>query len=190
MGTGCIAYSKVGERLTQYGGFGYLFDDGGDGYNLGRDAIHAALYDETNGGSHTLITEILAKKTGKSANDMITSFYEKGKTYIASFSRVVFEAYDRGDKVAEKIIKKNMAEIANLIQSASADFADSVSPIKVVFVGGLTARSDVLFGYIRDGLKSSSRFHLSVYPFEPVLGALKSAGAPVDTQKDNDIMRL
>ncbi len=189
MGTGCIAYSKVGERLTQYGGFGYLFDDGGDGYNLGRDAIHAALYDETNGGSHTLITEILAKKTGKSANDMITSFYEKGKTYIASFSRVVFEAYDRGDKVAEKIIKKNMAEIANLIQSASADFADSVSPIKVVFVGGLTARSDVLFGYIRDGLKSSSRFHLSVYPFEPVLGALKSAGAPVDTQKDNDIMR-
>ena len=186
MGTGCIAFSKVGEETRQYGGYGYLFDNGGDGYNLGRDA---ALYDETNCGKHTLITELLANKTGKSANEMCSTFYEKGKTYIASFSKVVFEAYDRGDTVAEKIINDNMAEIANLISSASADFDDVSSPIKVVFVGGLTARSDVLFTHIRSHLKNNSRFHLSVYPFEPVLGALKTAGAPIDTQNDNGITR-
>lgn len=189
MGTGCIAFSKIGEELTQYGGYGYLFDNGGDGYNLGRDAIHAALFDEANCGAHTLITEILASKTGKSANEMYPTFYEKGKTYIASFSRVVFEAYDRGDTVAKKIVDENMAEIANLIRSAAADFSDMKSPIKVVFVGGLTSRSDVLFTHIRNHLKNNQHYHLSVYPFEPVLGALKSAGSPVDTQSDNNITR-
>lgn len=187
MGTGCVAFSKVSEKLTQYGGFGYLFDNGGDGYNIGRDAIHAALYDETGGGCHTEITKLLYKRNGCSSDEFLAKYYEKGKSYIASFSKEVFEAYDRGDAVAEKILYKNMAEIANLVDTALGDF--DKKPVKTVFVGGLTKRSDVLFKFIREQMKHKDDVEMSVYPFEPVLGALKLAGASVNTESDNGITR-
>lgn len=189
MGTGSVAFSQVGGKLKQYGGFGYLFDDGGNGYSIGRDAIHAALYEESGCGEHTLITGLLAKENGASAMNMETKLYERGKRYIASFSHVVFEAYDLGDKVAEKILRANMAETANLIDSALADFEKSAKPVKVVVVGGLSKRSDVLFGFINESLKNRDAVALSVYPYEPVIGAVRRAGAPIDTQSDNGITR-
>ena len=189
MGTGSVAFSKVGERSCQYGGFGYLFDNGGNGFSLGRDAIHAALYDETGGGEHTLITKLLAERNGRSSNDMITEYYGKGKSYIASFSGIVLEAYDKGDAVAGKILAANMKEIANLIDTALEDFAGEEKPVKVVFVGGLTARAGTLFPMIEEKLKNPGKVNLSVYPYEPVLGALKRAGAKVDLSHNNGINR-
>ncbi len=189
MGTGSVAFTQKNGKHKQYGGFGYLFDNGGNGYSLGRDAIHAALYDENGCGEHTLITELMKKENGVGAIDSESEFYEKGKRYIASFSHIVFDAYDKGDKVAENILRANMAEIANLIDSALADFEKSEMPVKVVAVGGLTKRSDVLFKFINENLKDKSAVELSVYPYEPVIGAVRRAGAPIDTQSDNGITR-
>ena len=189
MGTGSVAFTQKKGKHKQYGGFGYLFDNGGNGYSIGRDAIHAALYDESGCGEHTLITGLLAKENGASAIDMETKFYERGKRYIASFSHIVFEAYDKGDKTAENILRANMAEIANLIDSALADFEKSEMPVRVVAVGGLTKRSDVLFKFINESLKDKNAINLSVYPYEPVIGAVRRAGAPIDTQSDNGITR-
>lgn len=180
-------FSKTENKLNQYGGFGYLFDNGGGGYHFGRDAIHAALSDENGGGKNTLITELLAKINGKPSTEIITSYYKKSKTSIASFAKVVFEAYDRGDRIAENIIKNNMLEISNLIETALHDFDVSSEPIKVVFAGSLASRSDILFDYIRGQLKNKNRVHLSLYPYEPVIGAIKNAGAPINTDSDNGI---
>ena len=189
MGTGCVAFTQKNGVHKQYGGFGYLFDDGGDGYNFGRDAIHAALYDENGIGEHTAITELLNDATGKTANEMLSEYYNGGKSYIASFSRIVFEAYKKGDNVAEKIIKQNMEQIANLINCAIKDLEDEELPVKVVFVGGLTANADILFKYIESFLDNRKAVQLSVYPYEPVIGALKLAGANIDTDSSNGISR-
>ena len=157
------------------------------------DVLHSRNHLDFGRGFYLTSLRDQAEKYGqrflRKGETAVMNIYELNDESLQEFSRIVFEAYDRGDTVAEKIISDNMAEIANLISSASADFDDVSSPIKVVFVGGLTARSDVLFTHIRSHLKNNSRFHLSVYPFEPVLGALKTAGAPVDTQNDNGITR-
>jgi len=56
-----------------------------------------------------------------------------------------------------------------------------------VCVGGLTKAFDVLKPMLEARLPKKAC--LSVYPHEPVLGALRMAGAPVDTHFSNGIKR-
>ena len=71
---------------------------GGSGYDLGRDAICAALAQREHTGAVTLITDLVEEKIGGSARDHINKLYSAGKDYIASFSSIVFEAHLKGDK--------------------------------------------------------------------------------------------
>lgn len=187
MGTGSNAFAQIDSALYQKGGFGTLFDYGGNGYALGRDAIHAALHDECGAGEHTKITALVQKRLGDRATNCLSELYANDSRFIASFATVVFEAYDAGDAVARSVLKRSMAQVARLIHALLGHFSPAAYPVKVVFVGGLTKRADILFDLIREQLPNQNAVTLSVYPHEPVLGALKKAGAPVDTEADNII---
>lgn len=189
MGTGSNAFAQIGGTLYQKGGFGTLFDYGGNGYALGRDAVRAALLDECGAGEHTAITALLQKRLGSRATDRLSEFYEQDSRFLASLAPVVLEAYDAGDAVAHAILKASTAEVARLIGALLSHFSPAAEPVKVVCVGGLTKRADILFPLIRAQLPDRHAVTLSVYPHEPVLGALKRAGAPIDTTKDNGITR-
>ena len=43
MGTGIVAYSRVGKKLHRAGGRGYLIDKGGSGFHFGADALNSAF---------------------------------------------------------------------------------------------------------------------------------------------------
>ena len=189
MGTGCVVFTQVGGVLRQYGGFGYLFDDGGDGYMLGRDGILAALREESGAGGHTVLTELLREKLGCSVSEALGDFYEKGKRYIASFAPLVTEACRRGDSIAEGILRKNMEMLGALIDSAMQDFSGRTEKVSTVLVGGLTDDFAMLEPMLTAGMHSRKRVNLKVYRFEPVLGALRRAGADIDTHSDNGLRR-
>ena len=81
--------------------------------------------------------------------------YEGGKKYIAEFSGLVFEAAKLKDSVAEKILEKNAEYVACRIRSA-VDFLceDKAQTIPVLFAGGVSNESDVLFPLIETDLPS------------------------------------
>lgn len=189
MGTGTNAFAQIRGTLYQKGGFGTLFDYGGNGYALGRDAVRAALLDECSAGAHTAITTLLQARLGARVSDCLAEFYEQDSRFLASLAPVVFEAHDAGDAVAHTILKHSTAEVARLIGALLSHFPPAAQPVKVVCVGGLTKRADILFPLIRTQLPDKHAVALSVYPHEPVLGALKKAGAPIDTTNDNGITR-
>lgn len=180
IGTGSCAFVKKGCATERIGGMGYLFDLAGSGYDVGAHGIAAALSSEDGTGNFTSIREKILRRTGKrSVLGSLGEFYAKGKTEIASYAPIVFEAYDEGDEIAVRIIRNNMKKIAVLIHAAGKRFDED--EVLVCFTGGLTKRFSTLEPYIREHLKTlgdRKRFTFEVLRDDPVEGALYKAGLP------------
>lgn len=91
-GTGFSIYCKVKEQFLRVGGWGYLLDDIGGGYGIGRKALIAALAERDGFGEPTLITKLVEEKLGSKVWDSIDKIYSGGDNLIATFAPLVFEA--------------------------------------------------------------------------------------------------
>ena len=185
MGTGSVAFVQKDRVMHRIGGLGYLFDNGGNGYCIGRDVIRVALTAEDGSGEETVLHKLVTEKIGKTSSmAALSDFYALGKRGIASFAPLAFAAADMGDRVAKKILRRNMNEIAALL-AAGRKKLGSVQA-KAVFVGGLTNRWDMLLPEILDQLPEKECYELAVYQGHAVNGALALAGLKEEVKDDQD----
>ncbi len=179
LGTGSIAFAQCGGVRYRVGGYGNLFGDAGSGYSFGHDAILAALWHEEGSGTPTILTEMIqARCDKKTVLDSLSDFYIGGKKKIASFAPLVFEAQRRGDAVAEAIIQKNVADVADLIVR-TARYLPEDMPTTVALCGGISVGDgSTLLPLIQDALSGQSRrkFRVRICTTAPVWGALYAAG--------------
>ena len=185
MGTGSVVYVQKNGEKFRLGGYGYLFDEGGNGYAIGRDAIAAALWAEEGSAEDTLLRSLIAARTGKATVlESLSVFYEGGKREIASYAPLVIEAFSQGDRVAANILDKNMACMAKMLCLARKKLGD-ISPVHVVLVGGLTRRADILLPMIQKHLDDQERYQITIYEQPAVRGALMLAGlkAPISDKE-------
>jgi N-acetylglucosamine kinase-like BadF-type ATPase len=118
-GTGSICYGRNsrGEEHRS-GGFGYLIDDEGSGYAIGRDIISAVVRAYDGRSQQTVMTDLLYSKLGVSdIQDVIHFVYEEttNKRDIASLSIIMDEACGQGDLEALKIAKRCGTELLSLV---------------------------------------------------------------------------
>lgn len=140
MGTGIVGFAQKDGKRSRVGGWGYLIDKGGSGFNFGSDALECALkYLDGRGGSR-LINELIEQQLGKSIPPAIYDLYQNGKKYIASLAHVVFKAYEQKDPFAEKIIQRNMREVAELVKAGTKMTENR----KIVICGGLCHYATIL----------------------------------------------
>ena len=175
IGTGSVAFTKVGDETFRTGGFGYLLEAGGSGFSIGRDAVYAALKYEEGNGKETVLYEKILKKSG--VNNLLSNlseFYNGGKKEFASYAQLVFEAFEEGDAIATEILHNNMRSVAELVTSA-AQKGSFKNKIKVVFCGGVSKSSHIIFPIIKKYIKSN-KYSFEVCDNAPVLGALQLAG--------------
>jgi N-acetylglucosamine kinase-like BadF-type ATPase len=173
MGTGFIVYALNGEERKRISGWGHLFDEGGSGYAIGRDAIAAVLSAWDGSGDSTALTALMTEKLGGTAEAHLTEFYTGGKTHIASFADLVFIAAEKGDTVAETILRKNAAFAADKISAALCSFGTQ-EEIPVLFAGGISEKYEVLFPLIAENL-SDGNFRLLKIREKPIEGAVRRA---------------
>lgn len=140
-GTGSVVGIKTPDSIYAVGGFGYLFDSAYCGYTLGKEAILATLKYENRIGQKTVIADNVEEIIGGRALDEINNIYKAGKDYIASFAHTVFDAFDKGDAVALRIVDKSASELGELINYASEKYGNAKD---VVLSGGVTKRADIL----------------------------------------------
>lgn len=182
MGTGSVAFVQTGESLVRLGGYGYLFETGGSGYAVGRDAIVAALaYEEQSGAPTCLYTMLLEQLKVPSLTLALGELYAGGKKQISSYAPLVFAAYQKGDKIAEDILRRNMAAVAQNLEIARRRLPGE-HKIRVVLAGGMTARADVLIPLIKEKLTCPETYDIEVLDRQNVKGALLLSGMP--TQED------
>ena len=173
-GTGSVVFVRKGEEFIRLGGWGYLLEEGGSGYYIGRDAIYSALMQEEGSLTTTPLYKAVLEKSGKpKVLDAIADLYKGGKKELASFAPLVFNAADQNDPVAKEILAKNAKAIANLINRAKQ--LSGMDTVKAVIVGGLMSRNDLLIPLIKEGLLEG--ITLDIYTDPPVNGAINLAMA-------------
>ena len=169
-GTGSVCFARVGRELHRIGGWGYLFDGKGSGYDIGRDAISAALRQQDGRGRPTLLADLIAEKYGHSAAEHLTAYYQAGREEIAAHAPLVFSAAEAGDAVAREIVRSNMAALAEEIACAAGFFNGS---FPVTLTGGILTNCPLALQMLKEASPAGAK--LSICPAPPVFGALVEA---------------
>ena len=121
-GTGAICFGRDREmNRFRVGGYGYLIDDGGSGYAIGRDILSAVVRSLDGREGPTRLKDMVFDFLGVSdAGGVITWLYgpETGKKEVASLAPLLLRALEEGDAAAEKIARKAAAELAELAVAA------------------------------------------------------------------------
>ena len=184
-GTGSVVYGYDGAELTRYGGWGYLFDDAGSGFDIGRDAIRHALKAEEGECPETALSRAVHERVGGKIFDNIGEIYAKGKDHIASFAPTVIDLAAEGDTDALEIVKRTTDRLASLINRAAQ--TDKFGDL-VVIAGGLTSRRDVISPLLREGI--NDRLRIVFADRAPIVGAAVKCASLYCRSADLDALRV
>ena len=163
-GTGFIVYAKTGDTLRRFGGWGYLLERAGSGYDLGRAALCAALADREGIGPYSLLTVLVEDRLGAGVWERIHQIYEKEPAFVASFAPLVPQAYARGDERAAVILEENTDRMAELIGHAA-----KIGGNTVVLAGRVISANEIIAHMLRRKLPPEMEVIILDRP--PVYGA-------------------
>ena len=170
-GTGCVVYSNDNGALRQYGGAGYLFEGRGGGYDIGRDAITAALQARSGTGPDTALLALVEEKLGGNVWSSLRELYKRETSYIASFALLVSQAAQDGDRAALDIMARSSSYVCHLIQTARRNAPDVRH---VILAGSVLMKNDLFYQMVIQELaKDDLIVERLVWP--PVWGACLQA---------------
>ncbi len=183
-GTGSIAYgvNPIGESAV-VGGYGYLIDDQGTGYGLGRSVLAAAgkTFDGTGGAE--ILTRLFIDKTGITTREALIAEVYGGRLdrlTIASFAPLVTEAAAAGDQYADSLLMHAGGALARVAQSAVVRLFAENETVPVARVGGLWSAGGELSDVFERSLQRACKSVVFVPPsVAPAEGALNRALAAV-----------
>ena len=177
LGTGICSYVVKKEETKRIAGWGYLFDNGGSSFHIGRDAINAYFSAYDGSGEETTLVQRIKETFSYSNSEFLKYLYSGGNKLVSSYAMCVFEEAEKGDKVSITILKKHIAEIAKLIRASLSHFSDYKESVPIILGGGLTNQA-LLLPYLLDELgDDTKRCKIQVLNVPPVNGALELAKA-------------
>ena len=176
-GTGSAAYGENAAGEThRTGGYGYLIDDSGSGYGVGRGALAAVLAAADGTGPASTLMERIPAALGLTLPDIVPSVYSGSlsRVVIASLSRVVAEAAaEDSDAAARALLLRAGGALAHLAQGVTQRlFAAQASEFPVVQIGGLWSAGETLTDVFARSLR---RFAPSAIVSSPVLSPVEGA---------------
>ena len=179
-GTGSACFLRRGDEIVRIGGWGYLLDSGGSGYDIGRDALEAVLRAHDGRGEATALTDLLTARLGGEVHTKITEIYKEGKPYIAACVPCVFEAARAGDPIAEAILRRNARSLAEYIEAAWGHLTGNLRPapgcLPVIMGGGISEKeADIWPPLVTSLVDPTIPTCVTVATAPPVFGAVVEA---------------
>lgn len=167
-GTGSVVFGITGSGTVQVGGWGPLVDDGGSGFVIARTGLMHAFRYADGRGEYTLLTELFEREIGEKLTNSIPILYKDGRSGIAALSRVVFDGWDAGDKIAAEVIKEALHSLREHVAAMDRHFPDNMR-LPCVVSGG-TFKNDRFFRAFRDVI-DQNRYEVIRAARAPVIGA-------------------
>lgn len=186
-GTGSVCFARRGEEIQRIGGWGYLLDAGGSGYDIACDGLRAVLRAHDGRGEPTVLTERMKDALHAPVWAAIPRIYADGKAMIASLAPVVFGAAAAGDKAAAAILDRNAACLAELIKAA-ASWLDTIKIVPVLLGGSILTANDAITGRLANLVPAGVTLLRSEAP--PVWGAACEAMAMDGVSPDEAAVRF
>ena len=175
-GTGSIACARDARgRWLRSGGWGAAFDDAGSGYDLGRNAVRAALRALDGRGAKTRLGAMISRALGL-GNIVEIIGLRLTPSRIAALAPLVVKAAAARDAVACRLIDDAGRALAELALALIRRLGLRRHPLPVVSAGGLFEASPALrrsfARYLRTVVPQAQ---IGVLEREPVDGALALA---------------
>lgn len=118
-GTGSICYGRnSSEEEHRTGGYGYLIDDEGSGYAIGRDILKAVVRAHDGREGKTILASMVFEQLKMSSiGEVIGFLYHKdtNKRDIAALAPILTKAFAEGDEAARQIAQKCCRELVKLM---------------------------------------------------------------------------
>jgi len=175
-GTGCVAAGI--NRHGQYaraGGWGYLLDDEGSAYDIGRKGLNYAFRSLDGRVPNTKLVPIFKRFFGvKNLEDALGRIYSGGLTVreIAHLAPLVSKAA-HNDRVSRQIVNTAGVELAKLVCAVSRQLRMTNERFTVSIVGGnFKSGKNLLQPFEADIRKECPHVRISKLKIEPVNGAL------------------
>lgn len=140
-GTGCVsAGQNVKSETVRVGGWGNVIDDRGSAYDIGRDALYAAMRAYDGRGPWTSLLGILMEELKlNEPQDLIERVHLDGMrvTDIASLCTLVGKAALDGDKVSREILKEKGLILSELVMTVAKRLGMLDDSFSVALNGGV-----------------------------------------------------
>ncbi|MFP4661351.1 MAG: N-acetylglucosamine kinase [Halanaerobiales bacterium] len=157
-GTGSIAVgiNKEGKR-KRVGGWGYIFDDRGSGYDIAVSALHAIFRAFDGRGRATEMSKLFcAFLEVENVEGIMQKVYieNMSRKDLAGLTKLVFDSAMNGDEIAIEIIRKAGADLAEQVLTVIYELQMNESRIVIPLVGGvLKSKNEYLLNAINEKLK-------------------------------------
>jgi N-acetylglucosamine kinase-like BadF-type ATPase len=140
-GTGSIACGRnaFGET-ARAGGWGYVFGDEGGAFDITRQALRACLRAEEGWGPPSTLRQAFLDATGAtSMNDLLHRFYttEWPRPRIAALAKLVDQAAESGDQIAQAILHAAAHELAGYTSAVRGKLFRAAEPARIAWIGGV-----------------------------------------------------
>ncbi|HEY3331171.1 MAG TPA: BadF/BadG/BcrA/BcrD ATPase family protein [Capsulimonadaceae bacterium] len=160
-GTGQIAYGEnAAGKWHRAGGYGYLIDDAGSGYGVGRAALAATLAAQDGSGPLTALGSAICRRVGVSQLEDVVSEVYGGKIdrqTIASLAEAVSDCAASGDMVAQEILATAGAALSRIALAVIDQLFTKSETVALATVGSLWKAHSSLSDAFETGLIDSGR---------------------------------
>lgn len=189
-GTGAITFGINEQRKeVRTGGWGFLFDEAGSGFAIGKAALRAVFKEyDLRGPATSLTARLLDHFHVDHVTDIINQVYgqEYARAVIAPLAQLVVEEAGTSDETAQRILVDACEEMLHSIKTCHMQLFEAEHPTTIILAGGVFSDWP-LFNGIFTSLAHDKLPNVQFQPTQmaPVAGAviagLKSRG--VDPQE-------
>ncbi|MDM5249445.1 MULTISPECIES: BadF/BadG/BcrA/BcrD ATPase family protein [unclassified Lysinibacillus] len=186
-GTGAITMGyDCKQHFHRVGGWGYLFDDEGSGYDLGVQVMKAIFKSYDGRADSTALTDVILRYFSvENVPQLIERIYGEvhPRTVIAPVSKYVFDVAEKGDDVAISIIEDACKKYYMAIKACYSCMAWGQGDVPVVLVGGVFHNEAFIIPKLQQLAKADELPMQFMTPvLQPIGGAVIAAFKQVNVQ--------
>lgn len=172
---------------ARFPALGMVSGDWGGGGCLGRQALWHAVRSEDGRGPKTLLQELVPHAYGLSTVQEVVEglhFKRLEARSVLNLTRVLFDAAEQGDMVAQGDVDRQAAEVVTLVRTVVQRLELAEQHIPVVLGGSILAanRPTLMHGIVAGLREQVPHAHIELVTAPPILGAgmlaLEAISAP------------
>ncbi|MDN7242950.1 ROK family protein [Planococcus sp. N028] len=190
-GTGSITFGiNEQQKEARAGGWGFLFDEAGSGFAIGKAALRSVFKEyDLRGPSTSLTGRLLDHFYVDEVTDIINQVYgqEYARAVIAPLAQLVVEEASASDEIAQRILADACAEMLHSIETCHKQLFEREHPTTIVLAGGVFSDwqmfNSIFSSLAKDTLPNANFQPTQIAPVAgAVIAALKSQKiTPADT---------
>lgn len=194
-GTGVNCYGKdEGGNEAWAGGWGYVIDDEGGGYDIGRKALTAVFRAYDGREKNTMLThKILEHFSCESLMEVCKHIYsgeEMPRSEIGCLAPLVSEAAKEGDKVAKKILFNASISLVKSVEAVARKLSLTPDNSNIYTAGGVfKAGQQLVTPFCKNLKKRLPKFQVVSARFPPAIGAIFLAADKAGLKVDKHFLR-